>query len=139
MKEIIVLLIIIGIIAVISIITYFIWDKVLDVKIKRVKEKYPTLYEKMIEYNVLCNKACSFYNANIAPLKKEIDKLCEDNYTLEEIKNNRLREKRLELLNLQIEYDKIYDERKSLYDEIQAEVDKCDKDINVLWSQTKKG
>lgn len=131
--------IIIGMILVAVIITClvcFIYDKVLVAKIKRIKEKYSTLYKKIVEYDILCNSVYNFYNANIAPLKKEIDKLCEDNYTLEEVKNTLLREKRLKLLNLQNEYDKIYYERKSLYDEIQAEVDKCDKDINVLWTQS---
>ena len=78
--EFIVFIITIGIMVVVSIITYFICIKVLDERIKRVKEKYSTLYKKMVEYDNLCNKEYSFYNASIAPLKREIDKLCKDNY-----------------------------------------------------------
>ena len=134
--EFIAFIITIGIVGIVSIITYLICTKVLDERIKRVKKNHQTLYEKIVEYNALCDKSCDFYNANIEPLKREIDNLCADNYTLEEIKNKCLREKRLKLLNLQNEYDEIVEERKSLYNEIQAEVDKCDKDINILWTQS---
>ena len=135
-KEFIAFIITIGIVGIVSIITYLICTKVLDERIKRVKKNHQTLYEKIVEYNALCDKSCDFYNENIEPLKREIDKLCADNYTLEEIKNKCLREKRLKLLNLQNEYDEIVEERKSLYNEIQSEVDKCDKDINILWTQS---
>lgn len=82
-------------------ILFKILDKIADNRDAKRKREHPELYRLFDEVNHKCSECCHWYNENIAPLKKEIDRILADwNYytdTRREQKEAELKKLREEL------------------------------------------
>ena len=73
------LLAIFGVIPAVIVWTVFkILDKVADRRDAKRKREHPELYRLFDEVNEKCSECCHWHNENIAPLKKEIDRILAD-------------------------------------------------------------
>ena len=59
-------------------ILFKILDKIADHKDAKRKREHPELYRLFDEVNHKCSECCHWHNENIAPLKKEIDRILAD-------------------------------------------------------------
>lgn len=94
-----------------------------EIKYKKIKKKYPKVFELIKEREKSMSNSCKFYNEKILPLKNKIDYILnEQKYlTAENQKNlnNELETLRLELKYLQEIYDKMEKEEDLLKEEIE--------------------
>ena len=67
-----------GIPAVGTWIVFKILDKIADRKDVKRRREHPELYRLFNEVNHKCSECCHWYNENIVPLKKEIDRILAD-------------------------------------------------------------
>ena len=77
----------VGLIAVVSaiaifvlgcVVVWFITDKVIDIKEAKRKKAHPQLWDWFDECDALSIESVNWYNKEIAPLKREIDRLLKD-------------------------------------------------------------
>lgn len=94
-----------------------------EIKYKKIKKKYPEVFELIKEREKSMSNSCKFYNEKILPLKNKIDYILnEQKYITVENKknlNNELETLRLELKYLQEIYDKMEKEEDLLKEEIE--------------------
>ena len=94
-----------------------------EIKYKKIKKKYPKVFELIEERDKSMSNSCKFYNEKILPIKNKIDYILnEQKYLTVENKknlNNELETLRLELKYLQEIYDKMEKEEDLLKEEIE--------------------
>lgn len=104
-----------------------------NAKAYRVICKYPELHCEMVKYNNQLDAACAYHNDNIAPLERKIDRLCADNYIVLDKKEAQLAELRAQHAEYTAKYEEYCEEYRRIYADIQMQVNKCDKDIEIFW------
>ena len=94
-----------------------------EIKYKKIKKKYPEVFELIKEREKSMSNSCKFYNEKILPLKNKIDYILNEQKYLTEEKSKSLNDEleilRVELAYLKETYDKVKKEEHLLNEEIE--------------------
>lgn len=94
-----------------------------EIKYKKIKKKYPEVFELIKEREKSMSNSCKFYNEKILQLKNKIDYMLNEQKYLTEEKSKNLNDEleilRVELAYLQETYDKVEKEEHLLNEEIE--------------------
>lgn len=99
-----------------------IWGWVQTYKEKKLKQAHPYYFQKLDELNGLIAESRNYYNTEISPLKRLIDRILQEwNYYPEEMRERKSDE--LELYRRRIhEHQQVYDSMNTKKDELRAEM-----------------
>lgn len=109
-----------------------------EIKYKKIKKKYPKVFELIKEREKSMSNSCKFYNEKILPLKNKIDyMLNEQKYiTIEKSKSSNIK---LENLRTKLEHSKeAYDEMNKKEHLLREEIEKIIKSNPDLLKEMKK-
>lgn len=122
-----------------TILTIFITISLINkIKYKKIKKKYPKVFELIEERNMAMEKSCNFYNKNILRIKNKIDYILnEQKYiTIEKSKSSNIK---LENLRTKLEHSKeAYDEMNKKEHLLREEIEKIIKSNPDLLKEMKK-
>lgn len=98
------------------------WGWVYDYKEKKKKKAHPYYFQKLEELNELLSESCNYYNTEIAPLKRLIDRILKEwDYYPEEMRERKFDE--LALYRKRIhEHQQVCDGMDAKSDELRAEI-----------------
>lgn len=122
-----------------TILTIFITISLINkIKYKKIKKKYPKVFELIEERNMAMEKSCNFYNKNILRIKNKIDYILnEQKYiTIEKSKSSNIK---LENLRTKLEHSQeAYDEMNKKEHLLREEIEKIIKSKPDLLKEMKK-
>ena len=117
------------------VVVWFITDKVIDIKEAKRKKAHPQLWDWFKECDELSIESVNWYNKEIVPLKREIDKLLKDlDYLPREQRAKR--EEELERLRVRVHVAKTMNDtmdRKT--QEVRDRIHKYVEDNNLEWAR----
>ena len=118
-----------------SVIVWFITSKVMDIKEARRKKAHPQLWDWFNECDTLSIESVNWYNREIAPLKREIDRLLRDlDYLPKEQRAKR--EEELESLRVRVHDAKtVNDTMNRKTQDVRDKIHKYVEDNDLEWAR----